>query len=315
MKAILQDRYGPAEHVLQLKEIEKPMPGEGQILLRVRAAGVNPLDWHYVTGAPYIGRIAMGPTGPKQRRRGVDVAGQVEAVGAGVKSMKAGDDAFGWCEGAFAEYAVGPEGHFLPKPATMTYEEAAGVPIAAITALQGLRDFGKLRSGQRVLITGASGGVGSYAVQIAKSFGAQVTGVCSGPNVELVKSIGADHVLDYGRDDFTQLPQRYDVIYYNAGDQTIGAIRRTLAPNGILVYNNGTSLLRIAAAQLLARMNKNVAIFLAKPNHDDLALIARLIAEGKVRTVIDRTFPLVETAAAIAYVEAGHARGKVVVTV
>lgn len=314
MKAIVQDRYGPPQ-LLRLEEIDKPFVGDGDLLLRVRAAGVNPLDWHYVRGAPYVARMSMGMPKPKVRIRGVDVAGRVEAVGKDVTHLRPGDDVFGWCDGAFAEYASTRADHFLAKPANMTYEEAAAVTVAAVTALQGLRDVGKLQSGQRLLINGAAGGVGTFAVQIAKSFGAEVTGVCSSRNVDLVKSIGADYVIDYVREDFTKGGERYDVILDNAGNHSLSAVRRALTAGGVLVYNSGASMRRIAMAQLLSRMGRKVFMFLAKLNHDDLVVIRALIESGKVRSAIDRTYPLHETAAAVAYVEAGHARGKVVVTV
>ena len=293
-----------------------PVVGDGDVLLRVRAAGVNPLDWHYMRGAPYVGRIGMGGlSGPKPKIRGVDVAGSVEAVGKNVNTLRPGDDVFGWCGGAFAEYASALEDHFVVKPANMTYEEAAAVPVAAVTALQGLRDVGKLRSGQLVLINGAAGGVGTFAVQIAKSFGATVTGVCGSRNVELVKSIGADRVIDYTLEDFTKSAQRYDVILDNAGNHSISAVRSALAAGGSLVYNSGASMGRIAMAALLSRTGQKVFTFLAKLTHEDLVVIRGLIDSGTLRSVIDRTYPLQETGAAIAYVESGHARGKVVVTV
>ena len=293
-----------------------PVVGDGDVLLRVRAAGVNPLDWHYMRGAPYVGRIGMGGlSGPKPKIRGVDVAGSVEAVGKNVNTLRPGDDVFGWCGGAFAEYASALEDHFVVKPANMTYEEAAAVPVAAVTALQGLRDVGKLRSGQLVLINGAAGGVGTFAVQIAKSFGATVTGVCGSRNVELVKSIGADRVIDYTLEDFTKSAQRYDVILDNAGNHSISAVRSALAAGGSLVYNSGASMGRIAMAALLSRTGQKVFTFLANLTHEDLVVIRGLIDSGTLRSVIDRTYPLQETGAAIAYVESGHARGKVVVTV
>ena len=314
MKAITQDRYGPPE-ALRVEEIDKPNIGDGEVLVRVRAAGVNPLDWHYMRGEPRVGRIGMGMSAPKPRIRGVDVAGSVEAVGNSVTELRPGDDVFGYCEGAFAEYTSGPASHFVTKPTKMTYTEAAAVPVAAVTALQGLRDFGKVQSGQRVLVIGAAGGVGTFAVQIAKSYGAEVTGVCSSTNVELVKSLGADCVIDYTREDFTKGTPRYDLILDNVGSHTISATRKTLADAGTLVYNSGASMGRIAMAQLLSRTGRKVFNFLAKMNRDDLLVLSDLIESGKVRSAIDRTFPLAETAAAIAYLEKGHARGKVVITV
>jgi NADPH:quinone reductase-like Zn-dependent oxidoreductase len=313
MKAAVQERYGPPAN-LRLAETDKPVVGDGDVLLQVRAAGVNPLDWHLVRGTPLVARIAFGISKPKVAIRGVDVAGRVEAVGKDVADIRAGDDVFGWCEGAFAQYASGPTGHFLPKPQTMTYEEAAAVPVAAVTALQALRDCGRLQAGQLVLINGAAGGVGTFAVQIAKALGAEVTGVCSSRNLDLVRSIGADHVVDYAREDFTKSGDRYDVILDNAGSQPISALRRTLVPGGTLVYNSGASIPRIAMVGLLSRTGRKVFTFLARLTHEDLAFISSLIESGKVRSVIDRTYPLEEVGAAIAYVEAGHARGKVVVT-
>jgi NADPH:quinone reductase-like Zn-dependent oxidoreductase len=313
MKAALQERYGPPGD-LRLVETEKPGISDGGVLLRVRAAAVNPLDFHSVRGKPLVMRIGNGMSTPRATIRGVDVAGQVEAVGKDVTHIRPGDEVFGWCAGAFAEYASAPEDHFLAKPQNMTFEEAAAVPVAAVTALQSLRNAGKLLSGQRVLINGASGGVGTFAVQIAKALGAEVTGVCSSTNVDLVKSIGADHVIDYTREDFTMSPERYNLILDDAGSHPISALRGTLVSGGTLVFNSGASMPRMVIAALLSGMRRNVSIFLAKLNHDDLAFVSTLIESGKVRSVIDRTYPLDEVGAAIAYVEAGHARGKVVVT-
>jgi NADPH:quinone reductase-like Zn-dependent oxidoreductase len=316
VKAIVQEAYGSPE-LLRLQEADKPVVGDGDVLLRVRAAGVNPLDWHFVLGKPAVLRLGMGLGRPKKDlARGVDVAGVVDAVGKDVKDLRPGDEVFGWCAGAFAEYAAARPDHFVAKPNGMTFEEAAAVPVAAVTALQGLRDFGKLRTGQKVLFNGASGGVGTYGVQIAKALGAsEVAGVCSTRNVELVRSLGADRVIDYTRDDFTKRPERYDLIFDNAGSQPISALRRSLTPSGILVYNSGASMARIGAAMFLSRLGRNVFTFLAKITHEDLTFIASLVEAGKVRSVIDRTFPLANTGAAIGYVYAGHARGKVVVTV
>jgi NADPH:quinone reductase-like Zn-dependent oxidoreductase len=313
MKAIVQDVYGPAE-VLRLDEVERPVVSEGGVLLRVHAAGVNPLDWHFMRGTPYLARMAMGLSKPKIRVRGVDVAGRVEAVGDAVKRFRPGDDVFGLCHGSFAEYATALEDHLIRKPAGMTCEQAAAVPVAALTALQGLR-AGGVRSGQRLLINGASGGIGMFAVQIAKSYGAVVTGVCSSRNFDLVTSIGADQVIDYAREDFTKAGRRYDVILDNVGNHSLSAVRRALAVGGTLVYNSGASMRGIAMAQLLWRLGQNVRMFNTRRKPDDLAEICRLIESGKLTSVIDRTYPLVQTGAAIAYVEAGHARGKVVVTV
>jgi NADPH:quinone reductase-like Zn-dependent oxidoreductase len=314
VKAIVQERYGPPA-ALRLREVEVPAVGDGDVRVIVRAAAVNPLDWHFVRGAPLVARLALGLPGPKETHRGVDVAGRVEAVGRDVKGLRPGDDVFGWCDGAFAERAAAPEDHFVTKPAAMTYEEAAAVPVAAVTALKGLRDVGKLQPGQRLLINGAAGGVGTYAVQIAKSMGAEVTGVCSTRNVEMVRSLGADQVVDYSGEDFAKARARYDVVFDNAGNRPISALRRTLAPGGTLVYNSGASMRRVAYAQLLSRMGRKVHMFLAGITHDDLMHLRGLIEAGRLRSVIDRTYPLEEVGAAIAYVEAGHARGKVVVRV
>ena len=314
MKAIVQERYGPPA-ALRLREVEVPAMGDGDVRLRVRAAAVNPLDWHFVRGTPLVARMAFGLPGPKETHRGVDVAGQVEAVGKNVQSLRPGDDVFGWCDGAFAERATAAENHFVTKPPAMTYEEAAAVPVAAVTALQGLRDVGKLQPGQRLLINGAAGGVGTYAVQIAKSMGAEVTGVCSTRNVEMVRSLGADGVVDYSREDFANARLRYDLVFDNAGNRPLSALRRTLVPGGTLVYNSGASMRRVAFAQLLSRMGQKVRMFLASITHDDLMYLRGLIEAGRLRSVIDRTYPLEEAGAAIAYVEAGHARGKVVVKV
>ena len=216
MKAIVQDRYGSAD-VLELRELDTPVPLGDRVLIRVRAAGVNALDWHLMRGTPQFMRLSMGFRGPKLKARGVDVAGIVEAVGPDVQGLKVGDDVFGWCQGAFAEYACAREDHFIAKPADVTFEQAASIPLAAITALQGLRDVGHVTAGRSVLINGASGGVGTFAIQIAKSIGAEVTAVCSTRNLDLVQSLGADHVIDYTREDFTRAGKRYDVIFQLAG--------------------------------------------------------------------------------------------------
>ena len=314
MQAIVQERYGRPEE-LRLREVDIPAVGDGDVRIEVRAAAVNPLDWHLVRGTPLIARPSLGLPGPKETRRGVDVSGRVEAVGKDVKGLRAGDEVFGWCDGAFAEYASAPEQHFVAKPQGMSFEEAAAVPVAAVTALQALRDKGKLRAGQRVLINGAAGGVGTFGVQIAKALGAEVTGVCSTRNVELVRSLGADRVIDYTREDFARDRGRYDVVLDNAGNRPISTLRQTLAADGTLVYNSGASMPRMALALLLSSTGRRVVTFLASIRHENLVFLHGLIEEGKLRSVIDRTYPLAETGAAIAYVEAGHARGKVVITV
>ena len=313
MKAVVQDAYGAAAQVMRSEDIDRPAAGDGQVLVRVCATGVNPLDWHLLRGTPLVGRAAMGWTRPKSRVRGAETAGVVTATGAGVTAFKPGDEVFGFCDGGFAEYVAGPVKDFALKPAGVTFEEAAGVPVAALTALQGLRDAGSLRAGQRVLVNGASGGVGIFAVQIAKSFGADVTGVCSTRNVDMVRSLGADVVLDYTRDDFTRRKERYDLILDNAGNHAISSVRRVLAGGGMYLYNSGAVMRRVAWAILLGAAGRNVRMFLARPNQADLQVLRELMEAGKLRTVIDRTYPLAETPAALEYVEHGHARGKVVV--
>ena len=313
MKAIVQHRYGPPSQALSLDEIPAPVPGDGDVLVRVRAASVNALDWHYVGGKPVIARAAMSRGEPKIRVRGVDVAGTVEAVGKDVTSLRPGDDVFGWCAGSFAELASAPEDHFVLKPSSLSHEEAAAVPVASVTALQGLRDQGRLQAGHLVLINGAGGGVGTFAVQIAKALGATVTAVSW--NVDLMKSLHADVVIDYTRQDFTKGTARYDLVFENGASHPISAVRRTLKPGGILVYNSGASMRRVAMAQLLSRLGQRVYMFLASLNHADLMVIRTFIEEGKVRPAVDRAYPLAETPDAISYVETGRARGKVVVTV
>jgi len=313
VKAIVQHRYGAPDQALSLDEIPAPEPGDHDVLIRVRAAAVNALDWHYVEGKPVIARAAMSRGEPKIRVRGVDVAGTVEAVGKAVESLRPGDEVFGWCAGAFAELAATPEDHLLTKPSSLSFEEAAAVPVSAVTALQGLRDKGRLQSGQQVLINGAGGGVGTFAVQIAKALGGSVTAVSR--NVDLMRSLHADVVIDYARDDFTKGNARYDLVFENGGSHPISAVRRTLKPGGILVYNSGASMRRVAIAQLLSRLGQKVYMFLANLNHADLMVIRGFIEDGKVRPIVDRAYPLAETPAAIAYVESGSARGKVVVTV
>lgn len=322
MKAIAQDVYGSPD-VLTLEEIETPVVTEDGVLVRVHAASVNPADWHFMRGEPYIARMAFGLRQPRERVRGTDLAGQVEAVGKNVEQLKAGDEVFGCCARAFAEYVCAAENRFVRKPAGVTFEQAAAVPIAGITALQGLRDHGRLRSGQKVLINGASGGVGTFAVQIAKSFGAEVTGVCSTSNVDLVRSIGADRVVDYIKEDFTEDDQRYDLMLDIAGSRPWSRLRRVLNPNAALVVIGGPStnrwigpvahLVKVRLASLGG--SRKVVVFVASTNHEDLVVLQELLEAGKVTPVIDRTYPLSGTPEAVRYLEAGHARGKVVVTV
>jgi len=322
MKAIVLGRYGSAD-VLELRNIDKPEVGDDGVLVRVRAASVNPLDWHGMRGQPYLMRMAGGVRGPKDSAFGVDLAGQVEAVGRDVTQFNPGDEVFGVRTGAFAEYVRGSKKSTLvPKPGGMTFEQAAAVPVAGTTALQGLRDKGQLQPGHHVLINGASGGVGTFAVQIAKAFGAEVTGVCSTANVEMVRSIGADHVIDYTRENFTKSGQKYDLILDIAGSRPLSACRRVMTPSGtfVVVGGPGGRWIRPADRALTAiLMNRFVSQrmlpFLSHDTKEDLLVLKELIEAGKVIPVIDRTYPLSETPEAVGYVEQGHARGKVVITV
>jgi len=314
MTAIVQETYGSPD-VLKVAQIDKPPLKPTEVLVRVRAAAVNPLDWFALTGG--VGRVFFGVRKPRIRVRGVDVAGVVEAVGGDVKRLRPGDVVYGGCRGSFAEYASAGENEVAPKPANLTFEQAAAVPVAGLTALKAVRDAAQVRPGQKVLINGASGGVGTFAVQIARAFGAEVTGVCSTRNVELVKSIGAEHVVDYTREDFTRSGLQYDVILDNAGTGGISGSRRVLAPDGTLIYNNGTHglgpIVRLQLMRPFAR--QKFPFFITKINLDDLVALAELIESGKVMPVIDRTYPLTEAAQAIRHVGGGHARGKVVVSI
>lgn len=321
MKAIVQRCYGSAD-VLRLEEIAKPTPADDEILVKVRAASVNPLDLHYMTGTPYIMRLSSGLGTPGDPRVGVDFAGTVEAAGKDITRFKPGDDVFGGRSGALAEYVIVREDSALTlKPSDVSFEQAAAIPIAAVTALQGLRDKGRIQPGQKVLINGASGGVGTFAVQIAKSFGAEVTGVCSARNVALVRSIGADHVIDYTRENFTEGAQRYDLILDNVGNHSLLDTRRALKPGGILVIVSGPKrdpwlgpLSRWLKASLLAPfVDEALVKFRAELTRDDLKLLGELVQSGKVAPVIDRRYTLRESPAAIRYLAAGHARGKVIV--
>ena len=315
MKAIVQNTYGPPD-VLVLEEIEKPVVDDGEVLIRVHAAAANPLDWHFIRGQPFVARIAMGFPKPKTRFRGVDVAGHIEAVGKDVKDLRTGDEVFGWCAGAFAEYAKAAENQFVLKPANITFEQAAGVPVAAATALQAIRDFAKVQAGQTVLINGAAGGVGTFAVQIAKSYGAEVTGVCSTRNMDMVRSLGADHVVDYTQEDFTKGGIQYDLIFDNAGTHSLPEFRHVLTPDGTFFSNSGTNLGLMLMARVASTFaHQKLGSFLANITHEDLVVLQQLIESGKVKTVVDRTYPLSQTAEAIRYLEAGHARGKVIITV
>ena len=322
MKAIVQDKYGSSE-VLELRDIDKPEIGDNDVLVRVRAAAVNPGDWAIMSGLPYIARPVYGLRKPKNAVRGTDVAGEVEAVGTSVTRFRPGDEVFGWCQqlgGAFAEHASVSEDALEPKPANLTFEQAAAVPTAGLVALEALRD---VRAGQKVLINGASGGIGTFAVQIAKSIGAEVTGVCSTRNVDLVRSIGADQVIDYTKENFTQTGQRYDFILDNVANRSLSDLRRALTPKGTLVPNGGgfdnhwfASGGRVMSAKVLSRfVSQTLRTFLMSQKVQALVALKDLIEAGKVTPVIDRTYPLSETPQAIDHVGLGHARGKVVITV
>jgi NADPH:quinone reductase-like Zn-dependent oxidoreductase len=322
MKAMVQDSYGSAE-VMELREIDKPEIAEDQVLVRVHAAGVNPADWAIMSGLPYIARPVYGLRKPKNAVRGTDVAGEVVAVGNSVTRIRPGDEVFGWCIGAYAEYASVSEDALALKPANVTFEQAASVPMAGLVALQALRDHGNVQAGQSVLINGASGGIGTFAVQIAKSMGAQVTGVCSTGHVDMVRSIGADLVIDYTQKDFTQDGQRYDFILDNVANHSLSDLRGALTPTGTLVPNGGgfdnrwlASGGRVIRAHAINRfVNHKLQPFLVSFNLEDLAALEELIEAGKLTPVIDRTYPLAETPQAISHVREGHARGKVAITV
>ena len=321
MKAIVYCDYGSPD-VLKLEDVEKPTPGDDQVLIKVRAASVNPYDWHLMRGMPYIVRLQAGLRKPKVIRLGVDFAGKVEAVGRNVTRFKPGDEVFGGSTGAFAEYVAVREDRaaVVPKPPNLSFEQAASVPIAAITALQALRNRGKVQPARKVLINGASGGVGTFAVQIAKSFGAAVTGVCSTKNVEMVRSIGADHVIDYTREDFTKNERRYDLLLDCVGNHSLSACRRVLNPKGICVMvgdQRGRAMIgilaRLIAALVLSRfVSQKFVTFLARPNKDDLIIMHDLMKAGMVTPVIDKIYTLSQVASAIRHVEERRARGKVV---
>jgi NADPH:quinone reductase-like Zn-dependent oxidoreductase len=322
MQAIVRTEYGSPER-LRLERIDKPAPERDGVLVRVHAASVNPLDWHLLRGEPYVGRLlGMGLTRPADTRTGVDTAGTIEAVGENVTEFQPGDEVFGRCSGSFAEYVLGAGETLVAKPARLSFEEAAAIPVAGVTALQALRDHGAVQAGQRVLINGAAGGVGTFAVQIAKWFGAHVTGVCSTRNLELVDSIGADHVIDYSVDDFSRIDQPYDVILDTVGNRSLRDLRRALTPNGTLVIVGGGGgrllgpVAQLARAFVLDRfVRQQIKPVMAKIRKEDLLLLKTLVDDGKLTPVIDRACPLHETAEAVRYLEGGHARGKVVITV
>jgi NADPH:quinone reductase-like Zn-dependent oxidoreductase len=321
MKAMVHEEYGGPD-VLELEEVEKPVPSGSELLIAVRAAGVNWADFSILTGIPYMVRLGFGISRPRAGIRGTDVAGVVEAVGAGVSGFDVGDEVFGWCKGAFAEFVSVPEDNLVGKPEGISFEQAAGVPMAALVALQALRDIGRVRPGQEVLINGASGGIGSFAVQIAKTMGAKVTGVCSTPNIEFVASLGADRVIDYTVDDFTEEDVIYDFILDIADNRPLAARRRVLAPTGTLVPNSGEgsrlagSLGRIIRSRLLSMFTRqNLHPFLSRYDRDDLADVAQMIEQGDVEPVVGRTYPLAQAADALQYVGKRHGRGKTVITV
>src|SRR5712691_2797019 len=309
MKAIVYTKYGSPD-VLQLKEVEKPAPNDGEILVKIHAASANPLDWHLMRASPFFVRLEGGLRKPKDPRLGADIAGRVEAVGNNVTQFQPGDEVFGAWTGSFAEYASVPENRVALKPTKSSFEEAAAIPVAAITALQGLRDKGQIQSGQKVLVNGASGGVGTFAVQIAKSFGTEVTGVCSTRNLDMVRSIGADHVVDYTQEDFTKNEQqRYDLIYDAVGNRSVSDYKRALKPGGTCAVAGFSTWPRLIEHAALAPLrsktgNKKVGLMgMAKPNQKDLVILKELVETGKVKPVIDRRYPLSETADAIRYLE------------
>lgn len=323
MRAVVYRCYGSPD-VVKLEDTAKPIPGADRVLVKVHAASVNPLDWHYMRGKPLVMRPMSGLGKPDDIRLGVDFAGTVEAVGKNVRRFKPGDDVFGGANGAFAEYATVRDGGSVAlKPTNVTYEQAAAVPIAAITALQALRDKAQVRAGQKVLVNGASGGVGTFAVQIAKVYGAEVTAVCSTKNMEMVRSIGADHVIDYTREDFTKRPEHYDSIIDTVGTHSLSEYARVLNPKGSLVMvggpNEGAWLgaLSMAIEAKLAApfFSQRFVFILAEMRQSDLDVLRELLQAGKITPVIDRRYPLAETAAALRYLELGHARGKVVISV
>jgi NADPH:quinone reductase-like Zn-dependent oxidoreductase len=323
MKIVVRERYGSPD-VLELRTVPKPAVGDDTVLVRVRAASINAYDWHMLRGSPSLVRMMSGLRKPKSSAMGMDMAGRVEAVGKNVTKFRPGDEVFGARHGALAEYVVGTDkSAFAPKPAGITFEQAAAINMAGTTALQGLRDKGQLKPGQRVLIVGASGGVGTFAVQIAKALGAHVTAVCSTRNVDQARALGADEVIDYTKEDFTKSGRRYDVILDVASSGPLSARRRILEPNGILVgvgnADAGAGMASIAAGLIetavVSRLgNQKMPFFMAKNSKEDLVVLKEMIEAGKLKPVIDRTYPLSETADALRYLEAGHARGKVVIT-
>lgn len=326
MKAIVQDRYG-APDVLELRDVDRPAPADDEVLVRVHAASTNARDWHIMRGDPYLARLGpeLGLGRPKKTIRGTDFAGRVEAVGRNVTRFRPGDEVYGEADGAFAEYVCAPDTVLAPKPANLSFEQAAAVPLAANTALVGLRDAGQVQSGQRVLINGASGGVGTFAVQFARSLGAEVTGVCSARNADLVRSLGADHVIDYAWEDFTRNGRRYDVVFDLVGNRSLTGFRRALTPEGtLLLSGGGTSRggsligpmgLPIRGMLVARFVRHRIVVLIAKPSTENLVALADLFESGTLVPVIDRTYPLREVPDAIRYMEVEHARAKVVIAV
>jgi NADPH:quinone reductase-like Zn-dependent oxidoreductase len=326
MKAITQDRFGSPD-VLRFSDVDRPVPADDQVLVRVHAASLNARDWHVMRGDPYLARASaeIGLRVPAVKIRGTDFAGRVEAVGQQVTGVRPGDEVFGEAPGAFAEYVCAPAGHVAPKPAGLSFEEAAALPLAGNTALVGVRDVARVRAGQRLLVNGASGGVGLFAVQIAKAYGAEVTAVCSGRNVDLVRSVGADHVVDYTRDDFTRAGRRYDAVFDLVGNRSLADLRRTLAPAGTLVLSGGGVfsggsffgpiglILRGRLLSLVVR--QRVTTFNARQSRENLVALGEFAESGQVRPVVDRTYQLASAPEAMRYLEAAHARGKVIITV
>jgi NADPH:quinone reductase-like Zn-dependent oxidoreductase len=322
MKAIIYTKYGPPE-VLQLKEVEKPTPKENEVLVKVFAASANPADWHMIRGEPKFARLTFGLTKPKNIIPGIDIAGKVEAIGKNVKGFQPGDEVFGdsgW-GGAFAEYVCVSENRVVIKPSNISFEEGASISVAAISALQGLRDKGKVQAGQKVLINGASGGVGTFAVQLAKFFGAEVTRVCSTRNLDLVRSIGADKVIDYTKEDFTSTSQKYDLIIDNVANRSVTDLKRALSPNGLCVIIGFSSLSRMFQHMFVGPLvsmigNKKIGgLGTAKLNQKDLNFLKELLETSKIKPVIIKRYPLSEVPDAIRYIEEGHARGKVIINI
>jgi NADPH:quinone reductase-like Zn-dependent oxidoreductase len=320
MRAAVHTRFGSPE-VVELREVERPEPGEHQVLVRVHAAALNRLDWYVLTGTPLVGRL-MGMRKPTEPQLGVDFAGVVEAVGEGVTDVRRGDEVFGRRSGALAEYVVAAEASIAPKPANVTFEEAAAVPVAAITALQALRDFGQLEPGQKVLVNGASGGVGTFTVQIAKALGGEVTAVCSTRNLDVARSLGADHVVDYTREDFSRGGRRYDLMVDISGDRSWWACRRVLERHGTLVVVGGPKgkvfgpILHLVKVKLAAfRSSRKVVFFISKPSKEHLVTLGKMIEAGQVKPFVDKTYTLDEAREALRYQGEAHPRGKVVVTI